>query len=194
MADLDFIRARLLSVESRIHGDALPTPASSEAAGSAGLGTRVATLQRLLARELQARPDVQQFVAKLESLRDILSNETAALVSPDVLPVQAQLELITDGLEEYAKIAEQLKQIDEARSVLDKPLLEPILPHAPRLAALEKNQATQAEEVAEVARQLRGIMADYNAFVQTTSEIFIGLHQTLSSIERAVARANRGQS
>jgi hypothetical protein len=60
----------------------------------------------------------------VESLRDVLANETAALLSPDVLPVQSQLELIIDGLEEYKELAGQLRQIEELQSTLDRPLLE----------------------------------------------------------------------
>lgn len=60
----------------------------------------------------------------MDSIRDVLANETAALVSPDALPVQSQLELILDGLDEYKGIASQLRQIDELKDTLDKPLMD----------------------------------------------------------------------
>ncbi len=125
----------------------------------------------------------------MESLRDVLANETAGLLSPDVLPVQSQLELIVDGLEEYKKIAGQLRQIEELQSTLDRPLLErgqwksmelflpsltyypfkAILPHAPRIAALEVRQGSQATEIADISRRVRSIMADYNSYVSWIS-------------------------
>lgn len=161
MSELQVLRARLATLESRIYGDRIFQTGQLEAS-DATLGRRVDQVRSQLARELDARPHVQDFLAKREritpgycemqmktrvlkppfrdpfplppfgsllqspvdSLRDVLANETSALVSPEVLPVQSQLELIIDGLDEYKEVAGQLRQIEELQRVLDKPLLE----------------------------------------------------------------------
>ncbi|EJT45578.1 hypothetical protein A1Q2_05540 [Trichosporon asahii var. asahii CBS 8904] len=166
------------------------------------LVTRVAALTTALEDAVAGVPALKQFYDNYDRYAPLLSTqaedllETEDRVRPaDLLPLESKAQLVISAAPDLIEAEKGLREIDilDKRGVAGAGDLEQITTLAP---ALEKGQAelkVRRERLARERAAVSGLVARYNEFTETVSELFLQLHQDVTRLEEGVARAERAK-
>ncbi|KAI5480796.1 hypothetical protein MNV49_007206 [Pseudohyphozyma bogoriensis] len=193
---------RLRFLETLIAGKpaALSSPASSSSAPSQPSLTRRADLvQAQLKQTLETGGGgeaVRRFVQGYDLNEPLLRLPPVSGQEGDALTPQAKVALILESENEIRQLERELREVDtlDQRGVVGAGKLADHEPLKRELEALQTTAAPLASSYASLEARTNKLLAEYNDYISTLSEIFISWNDIVSSAEEEVRKLERERS
>ncbi|KLT39403.1 hypothetical protein CC85DRAFT_288597 [Cutaneotrichosporon oleaginosum] len=189
------LELRLRALEARVLG----VPASQlrqveMEEGAATLSRRVAAATRAVEEAVAQAPQLKVLYERYDTyaplLRGSLDDEENV---PDVLSPQAKAAMVIEARDDLADAERGLREIAllEGRGIAGAGCLEDIVALAPALETGRTQLIARKRMLAETRADVASLVERYTEFTSTVSELFVTLHDQVSALEEAVARAER---
>ncbi|KAF9164184.1 hypothetical protein DFQ26_001727 [Actinomortierella ambigua] len=182
--------AALATVAVGLRASALAKNGSALTPGS--LSRRIQKMETLLQNATRERKTIEQFLLKYEGSK-LAPTPGSSHPDRELLTLQAKTELIMAAQGELEVLAEHAKTIQSLQSCAELGGLKNLEPEYPALAKLSTVHVEQSENQEEVAYKVNRVMEDYNALIQTVSEIFLLWDSLLTAAEGKVTEVERQQ-
>ncbi|ORY99080.1 hypothetical protein BCR43DRAFT_488694 [Syncephalastrum racemosum] len=163
--------------------------------------TNATVLQRLerLQKELHAlyrnNKTIHDFIDKYETHAKVLNPaESSLALEREILTPDTKLELIMAAYDDLEKYASEIKQVKSLEHVMSGTEFEAVEKLGQELAPLEAKHTEQARELNALTQRLARVMDNYNAQINTLSEIFISWDDILSTMEVHVSALEAQQN
>ncbi|RKO84723.1 hypothetical protein BDK51DRAFT_50812 [Blyttiomyces helicus] len=138
-------------------------------------------------------------------LKDLIEDRTNEM-ERSALDNSAKREIVLASEQELLQMAKQLEQIESLQGGVDIPILQGIfsgsryggdadLEHlAPRLTVIKGRYPSQSGDLEKLRERFVASLDSYNQFVASLSDVFIWYEDILSTLEKAVLRAEGAQT
>ncbi|CAG8442388.1 3816_t:CDS:2 [Acaulospora colombiana] len=140
----------------------------------------------------------------------IIHDQVSELISPfkdsalamerAILTPEAKAEIICSSAEELETVAENLKQIEELKGIIDAPEFKGLDKLFPQITPIETENISQISKTNEMSTRLTSLMDRYNNTVSfstdinTLSEIFISWDHILSTLDVNISALERAKA
>ncbi|TPX31757.1 hypothetical protein SeMB42_g07702 [Synchytrium endobioticum] len=142
-------------------------------------------------RELQdGDPAIEEFIRKYAALRNWLRDDSNDLERA-FLDTAAVKEIILASADDIEQAGTRLSELESLKDEVDSPLLKDLSKFIPQFSPLEARYMEQRRIATNQKERYLQQLDSYNAFIDSTSRLFIHYHQVLSMTEDLVTAAEK---
>ncbi|BEJ15309.1 hypothetical protein CspHIS471_0410760 [Cutaneotrichosporon sp. HIS471] len=189
------LEMRLRALEARVLGVPASMLRGVEREEGDTLSRRVGAAERAVEEAVGQAPQLRVLYERYDTYAPLLRGalEEGEESPPDVLTPQAKVAMVLEAREDLADAERGLREIAllESRGVAGAGSLEDIVALAPALNTGYSDLASRKRTLAETRAEVASLVGRYTDFTTTVSDLFVTLHDQISALEAAVARAER---
>ncbi|CAG8442358.1 11412_t:CDS:2 [Acaulospora colombiana] len=145
---------------------------------------------------------LKSFLEIYDQVSELISpfKDSALAMERAILTPEAKAEIICSSAEELETVAENLKQIEELKGIIDAPEFKGLDKLFPQITPIETENISQISKTNEMSTRLTSLMDRYNNTVSfstdinTLSEIFISWDHILSTLDVNISALERAKA
>ncbi|KAG0244860.1 hypothetical protein B0O80DRAFT_494013 [Mortierella sp. GBAus27b] len=133
---------------------------------------------------------IEEFLQKYETSK-LMSSLHGSHSDRELLTLQAKSELVLAAPDDLQKLAEESKEIQALQQCAEIGGLKNVEPQYPLLSKLETIHIEQHQQSNAASDRINKLTDDYNALINTLSEVFLSWDSLLTAAELKVSEAER---